>query len=34
MRERVKELGGAIEIRTDDPGTTVAVSLPLDGNIP
>ena len=30
MRERARELGGRMEIRSDDHGTTVAVRLPIE----
>ena len=30
MRERVRELGGSLEIRSDRAGTTVVISIPLE----
>ena len=29
MRERVRDLGGSMEIKSDDAGTTIAISIPL-----
>jgi signal transduction histidine kinase len=29
MRERVRQLGGTLEIRSDDAGTAVTATLPL-----
>jgi signal transduction histidine kinase len=32
MRERVRQLGGAMEIRSSEGGTTIRVALPLKNN--
>jgi two-component system NarL family sensor kinase len=29
MRERVRDLGGSMEIKSDDAGTTIVISIPL-----
>ena len=33
MRERVRELGGRLEIQAKSPGSLVSVSLPLTENV-
>jgi signal transduction histidine kinase len=30
MRERMRELGGSLEIRSDRAGTTVVISIPVE----
>jgi signal transduction histidine kinase len=30
MRERMRELGGSLEIRSDRAGTTIVISLPVE----
>ena len=32
MRERMRELGGSLEIRSDRAGTTVVISIPVEGH--
>jgi signal transduction histidine kinase len=34
MRERVRQLGGQIEIRSADVGTTVVANLPINSGAP
>jgi PAS domain S-box-containing protein len=33
MRERIRQLGGVLEIRSDSSGTTVEVTLPVSGGV-
>lgn len=34
MRERLKELGGKLEIQSDSPGTILRASLPVSDGVP